>query len=243
MTQHLFSEELNPFFKAPAASGGKLARRSLGVDGSIKNNLIMQNKPNFQNTQMNATSYPTTSYKSLPAIALEAGKPKQTQFKAIFDLSATYQSQNKPNPTPNKPNSCGLRHSFTQCGLRHPKPPAEFRNSARQKNIKRTYQIKTKPLKLDKQKLPQREKEMSLNKNTSGERKDANPIPPTRQACGRTDAVILSALHRRRNRTDIFFRRRVGMRRGFFPVRQRPRPARAKLIWAGESWLSFRRLS
>ena len=86
----VFTEDLYPFLKAPAASGGK----------SIKNNKEMQNKPNLRTTQMNLNFYPTTPYENKPLCSYPQNKPNQTQFKANFNLSATHQSQNKPNPNP-----------------------------------------------------------------------------------------------------------------------------------------------
>ena len=121
-----------------------------------QNNTFMRNKPNlcvFWAVSGDCEEKQTQT------------NPIQSQNKAIFRTKNRPQSQNKPNSNPIKPNSCGPRRS---------KPPAKLRNSARPKNIK------TKSLKLDKQKLPQREKkvakqkylekEMTLSKNTPRER-------------------------------------------------------------------------
>jgi len=59
----------------------------------------MQNKPNFQIAQMNATSVLTMDYRNEPPREHPQNKPNQTQNKANFDLSAPHQSQNKPNFT------------------------------------------------------------------------------------------------------------------------------------------------
>ncbi len=64
---------------------------------SIKMNLIMQNKPNLRNDQINANSYPTRPYKNLPLHRHGKTNPIQSQNKAISSLSATPQTQNKPN--------------------------------------------------------------------------------------------------------------------------------------------------
>ena len=98
---------------------------------SIVLNLIMQNKPNlclFWAVSGDCEEKQTQT------------NPIQTQNKAIFNPPAALQSQNKPNSNPISSRS---RHSFTQCGSRRPKftrhsfceggPPAEIRNSARQK--------------------------------------------------------------------------------------------------------------
>ena len=79
---------------------------------SIKMNLIMQNKPNLRNDQINANSYPTRPYKNLPLHGRGKNKPKQTQFKAIFDPSAPPQSQFKPNSNPNKPKQTQSEPNF-----------------------------------------------------------------------------------------------------------------------------------
>jgi hypothetical protein len=61
--------------------------------------LNMQNKPNFQNTQMNVSPVPTETYRELPPRRHPQNKPNQTQYKAIFNPSAPLQSQNKPKQT------------------------------------------------------------------------------------------------------------------------------------------------
>jgi hypothetical protein len=60
----------------------------------------MQNKPNFQKTQMNTTPYLESLYKKFTRRALWRANPIQTQFKANSNPSAAHQSQNKPNPNP-----------------------------------------------------------------------------------------------------------------------------------------------
>jgi hypothetical protein len=107
--------------------GGPAPKGILGFLISIVLNVIMQNKPNlcvFWAVSGDCEEKQTQT------------NPIQTQNKAIFRTKNPHQTQNKPNSNPNKPNSCGPRHSFTQCGLRHPQPPAELQNPARQRNIK-----------------------------------------------------------------------------------------------------------
>jgi len=69
--------------------------------------------------------------------------PIQTQNKAIFSTKNRPQTQNKPNSNPTCP-CAGRDPVFVlklatflphQCGSRYSKPPAELRNSARQKKI------------------------------------------------------------------------------------------------------------
>jgi len=123
MTQPLlFSEELfsdtsltqQPTDKHSALlfTEGGPARRSLSVDGSIKNNLIMQNKPNFQIARMNLNSVLTMDYRNLPPRGRPQNKPNQTQFKANFNLSATLQSQNKPNSNPIQAQTNPIKPNF-----------------------------------------------------------------------------------------------------------------------------------
>ena len=56
---------------------------STNVEDSLQINLFMQNKPNFQNAQMNVSIYYTKVYKN------------ETAFR---------RGKNKPNSNPNKPN-------------------------------------------------------------------------------------------------------------------------------------------
>ena len=59
----------------------------------------MQNKPNFKNGEIPTTPFLTKDYGNKPPRRHPQNKPKQTQNKANFDLSAAPQSQNKPNQT------------------------------------------------------------------------------------------------------------------------------------------------
>ena len=116
-----------------------------------KSTLFMQNKPNL------CVFWAKNSYYEKKQTQTN---PIQTQNKAIFCTKNRPQSQNKPNPNPI---SSGSRHpKFTRHSFSEGGPPAELRNSARQK--KRQSKMKTKT--------------MSLNKNTTRERKDTNPILP-----------------------------------------------------------------
>jgi len=63
--------EYQPILEAPAASGVK----------PIKNNLIMQNKPNFQIAQMNINLYSVRPYRNETPHRHPQNKPNQTQFK------------------------------------------------------------------------------------------------------------------------------------------------------------------
>jgi hypothetical protein len=101
MTHHLFSEELfsdtslSPSadrcnFKPPRRlSGVKPPRRLSGVKpprrmsgGNINQKpLKMQNKPNFQITQINITTFLTRPYRNVSPLRHLRNKPNQTQFK------------------------------------------------------------------------------------------------------------------------------------------------------------------
>ena len=126
MTQHLLTINLLPIFLVRNfASYARLgpsfktliysftyllfnSPKPLGKGRSIKLNVKMQNKPNFQNTQMNTNPVLIRPYENKSLRLHPQNKPNQTQFKPIFDLSATPQSQNKPNSNPiqtqSKPN-------------------------------------------------------------------------------------------------------------------------------------------
>jgi hypothetical protein len=80
------------------------SRQKKPLKRSIKMDVKMQNKPNSKIAQMNTTPYLTRPYKNLPLHGRGKNKPNQSQYKAIFDPSAPYQSQFKPNQTQNKPN-------------------------------------------------------------------------------------------------------------------------------------------
>jgi len=90
MTNHLFSKEL---FSNTSLNQVSQVNQ---VTKSIKKNLIMQNKPNlcvFWAVSGDCEEKQTQT------------NPIQTQNKANSDLSATPQTQNKPNSNPIKPNS------------------------------------------------------------------------------------------------------------------------------------------
>ena len=89
-TSLLFSAELNPFLKAPAAierSNDKPPRRLSGGK-SIKNNKEMQNKPNL------CVFWAKNSYY----------EKKQTQYKPKTNPIPASQQPPKPNTNPIKPN-------------------------------------------------------------------------------------------------------------------------------------------
>jgi len=54
---------------------------------------IMQNKPNFQNAENNATSYATEIYGNIPLRPTRKNKPKQTQFIAAKPMVKPDQNQ------------------------------------------------------------------------------------------------------------------------------------------------------
>ena len=62
--------------------------------------LIMQNKPNFQDVQMNVNAYNTKNYENKSNRTLGQNKPKQTQFQTWFSNLLQYVML------------CMLRHNF-----------------------------------------------------------------------------------------------------------------------------------
>jgi len=105
---------------------------------------------------------------------VKKNKPKQTQNKPKTKPFFVPKTAPKPKTNPiyaGQATQNFTRHSFSEGG-----PPAELRNSARQKKIKTKSLNKNEATK---QKHP--EKEMTLNKNTPGKKKDANPIPLVRR--------------------------------------------------------------
>ncbi len=61
----------------------RLSRRSLGEGGINQKWMIMQNKPNLLDAQMNVSSILTKDYENETAFALRQNKPNQTQFLKI----------------------------------------------------------------------------------------------------------------------------------------------------------------
>jgi hypothetical protein len=116
MTNHLFTAN-HSFDLAPRSHAG--GQSTILVDE-------MRNKPNLRNDQMNTTPYIARRYKNLPLHGGGKNKPKQTQFKPNTNPFLPPKTALKPKTNPIKPNSRGSRH---------PNPPAELQNSARQKNI------------------------------------------------------------------------------------------------------------
>ena len=110
MTHHLFSEEL--FSDTRLSQANQFAQFAK----SIKMNMIMQNKPNFQNTQMNTTPYTERLYKKFARQSLVAGKPKQTQFKPNSNPIQTHFSYQNPPPKPKQ------THFYPQ---KHPPKPKQ----------------------------------------------------------------------------------------------------------------------
>jgi len=149
MTHHLFSEEACPersrrelFLNISLNQANQFAQ----VTKSIVLKVIMQNKPNlcvFWAVNGDCEEKQTQT------------NPIQTQNKAIFCTKNPPQSQNKPNSNPiyaGQATQKFTRHSFSEGG-----PPAELRNSARQKKMKTISLNKNQ---LANQKYP--EKEMTL---------------------------------------------------------------------------------
>jgi hypothetical protein len=119
MTQYLFSPEL--FSNTTLNQVNQFAQATK----STILNLIMQNKPNLRNDQMNITPYSARRYGNLPLHGGGQNKPNQTQFKANSDLSATLQSQNKPNSNPIPPtHSC-----YESTTLRQPQTQQSITNN------------------------------------------------------------------------------------------------------------------
>ena len=60
---------------------------------------IMQNKPNFQNAEITATSYATKSYTNIPSHGSRKNKPNQTQSRDTQYAArcALHAMRNKPN--------------------------------------------------------------------------------------------------------------------------------------------------
>jgi len=56
--------------------------------------LIMQNKPNFQKSQMSANLYDTTDYENISDWTLSKNKPNSNPIKPN---QSQFQTQNKPN--------------------------------------------------------------------------------------------------------------------------------------------------
>ena len=90
--------------------------------------LFMQNKPNScRGVALAKTGLSPSSarrYKNFTRHSVSEGGPIQTQFKPNSKPILTSQPPPKAKTNPNKPNLCWSSH---------PKPPAELRNSARQK--------------------------------------------------------------------------------------------------------------
>jgi hypothetical protein len=78
--------EYQPILQAPAASGVK----------SIKNNLIMQNKPNLRTTQMNVNSYLTMLYKKFTRQALWRANPIKPNSKPFLTLQPPFKAKTNP---------------------------------------------------------------------------------------------------------------------------------------------------
>ncbi|MHC4530459.1 MAG: hypothetical protein ACYSXD_02715 [Planctomycetota bacterium] len=125
----------------------------------------MQNKPNLRNTQMNTNFCLTTPYKNLRPSDDPKTNPNKPNSKPFLTPQRPPEAKINPIQTQSNPISSGprrpkfTRHSFSEGGQ-----PAELRNSARQKkrqkNMKRTYQIKTKLLN-----KPNQTQFFSINRN------------------------------------------------------------------------------
>jgi len=78
---------------------------STTVESALQIHLFMQNKANFQKSQMNVTHLLTMNYEKKDTWSSGKNKPNtnpiQTQYKAN---TKPIQSQFKPNSNPNKPN-------------------------------------------------------------------------------------------------------------------------------------------
>ncbi len=71
---------------------------------SAQKYLIMQNKPNFPNTQMNVNSVLTMDYVNIRLRRRRQNKAKQTQFKANSKPIKPNFNPNTPKTNPIKPN-------------------------------------------------------------------------------------------------------------------------------------------
>jgi len=88
---HLTNEPLTMNYEPQTTSDKRPATRSART--IAQKNLIMQNKPNFPNAQMNVSSVLTKDYENIPFRRCAENKPNQTQFKAN---SKPIQTQSNP---------------------------------------------------------------------------------------------------------------------------------------------------
>jgi len=105
MTHHLFLARNPSFllFSAELFSDTRLSQANQFAQfaKSIKNNLIMQNKPNFRNAQINVTSALTKDYRNEPPRRHPQNKANS---KPILTSQPPFKAKTNPISNPNKPN-------------------------------------------------------------------------------------------------------------------------------------------
>ncbi len=92
------------YFEDWLAGVQRSSRQKKPLKRSIKKRVIMQNKPNLLNAQMNVTSVLTKDYENDNTFRLPENKANQTQYKANQTQFPPQKPASTPKTNPIKPN-------------------------------------------------------------------------------------------------------------------------------------------